>query len=99
MPPDLLAPLAQFGAAGLIAFMWLSERRASTERDRQLSQAHERLVAERERIEILVNLVTESTRALTAIESSQRELARVVDRLAAVLAPPRPDHVAPRAAG
>ncbi|HZW10927.1 MAG TPA: hypothetical protein VFF69_13580 [Phycisphaerales bacterium] len=90
MPPDLLAPLAQFGAAGLIAWLWLTERRTAAERDRQLSQAHERLMAERERMETLIGLVTESTRAMTALEASQRELARVVDRLAAVLTPQAP---------
>jgi hypothetical protein len=99
MPPDLLASLAQFGAAGLIAWLWLSERRTAAERDRQLSQAHERLISERERIETLVNLVAESTRALTSLELSQRELARVVDRLGAVLSAPADRPHPARAAG
>lgn len=101
MPPDLLAPLAQFGAAGLIAWMWLAERRAAAERDRQLAQAHDRLMADRERIDVLVALVGESTRALTALEASQRDLARVVERLADLLPDARraPPPVAPRAAG
>jgi hypothetical protein len=42
-------------------------------------------MAERERAETLVGLVSGSTRALTALEASQRELARVVERLVVVL--------------
>lgn len=85
MPTDLLAPLAQFGAAGLIAWMWLAERRAAAGRDRQLAEAHERIVGQREHLETLVALVTQHTRAMAALEASQRELAQVVERLGALL--------------
>ena len=45
--PTLLPNLTSFGAAGLIALMWLSERRASQKRDTQLSDAHDRILADR----------------------------------------------------
>jgi hypothetical protein len=78
---DLAAALAQAGAAGLIAWMWLSERRAAVTRERQLSDLHERLMQERVSLSALVNVVRDNTRALTALEVGQRTLAAVMDRL------------------
>jgi nitrate reductase gamma subunit len=87
MEAEIAGALAQFGVAGLVGWMWLTERRAAAGRERQLTEAHDRLMAERERAETLVGLVAASTRAMTALEASQRELARVVERLAGVLGP------------
>jgi len=86
MEAELAAAFAQFGVAGLIGWMWLSERRAAAARERQLAEAHERIMAERDRNEALVRLVADSTRAVTALESSQRELSRVVERFGGLLA-------------
>ncbi len=72
MDPTLLSSLTPFGAAGLIAFLWLTERKASGERERQLSEAHDRLVRHRSELSLLVNVVRENTRALTALEASLR---------------------------
>lgn len=85
MEAEIAGALAQFGVAGLVGWMWLAERRAAAGRERQLTEAHDRLMAERERAETLVGLVSGSTRALTALEASQRDLARVVERLVALL--------------
>ncbi len=85
MEAEIAGALAQFGVAGLVGWMWFAERRAAAGRERQLAEAHDRLMAERERAETLVGLVSTSTRAMTALEASQRELARVVERLVAVL--------------
>lgn len=85
MEGEIAGALAQFGVAGLVGWMWLAERRAAAGRERQLAEAHDRLMAERERAETLVGLVSGSTRAMTALEASQRELARVVERLVALL--------------
>lgn len=85
MEAEIAGALAQFGVAGLVGWMWLAERRAAAGRERQLAEAHDRLMAQRERAETLVGLVSASTRAMTALEASQRELARVVERLVAVL--------------
>lgn len=82
MPPDLTAALAQCGAAGLIGWMWLAERRAAAARDRQLSQLHDRLIQERLSLSTLVSVVRDNTRALSALESGQRAIASAMDRLA-----------------
>ncbi len=55
--------LAQFGAAGLMGFLWVWERLHSRLREQQLSQAHDRLTAQRESLDALCELVRESTRA------------------------------------
>jgi nitrate reductase gamma subunit len=85
MEAEIAGALAQFGVAGLVGWMWLAERRSAAGRERQLAEAHDRLMAERERAETLVGIISTSTRAMTAVEVSQRELARVVERLVTVL--------------
>jgi hypothetical protein len=74
MGDDILLSLGQFGAAGLIGALWLLERRHGAARDRQLDEAHRR-VMERERdAAALMSVVQENTRAIAALESSQRLL-------------------------
>ena len=82
MPPDLAATIAQFGAAGLIAWMWLVERRAATERERQITEAHERIVRDREDRAVLVDAVRDAARAMAALEAGQRALTRLLERVA-----------------
>lgn len=79
--PQLAAAFAQFGVAGLIGWMWLTERRAATARDRQLAELHERLLQERPQIHTLVRIIADNTRALTALEVGQRHLSTVLERL------------------
>lgn len=81
MNPSTLSALAQFGVAGLIAWMWLTERRASAHRDRQIDEAHSRLMHERRELTVLVDLVSANTRAMVALEAQQRDLLRLLDRL------------------
>jgi len=81
MELDLLASLAQFGAAGLIGFMWLTERRHAQARDQQLTEAHDRLLEQRLQLEQLVRVVGDNTRALTRVEEAQRA---VVEAMASV---------------
>lgn len=68
MPDPDLAALAQLGAAGLIGWMWLAERRAAATRERQLGDAHERLMQERPQLSALLEVVRDNTRALSALE-------------------------------
>ncbi|NUQ69176.1 MAG: hypothetical protein HUU18_12995, partial [Phycisphaerales bacterium] len=76
MPTDLLAALTQFGTAGLIGWMWLSERRAGTQRERQLDEAHERLMSERKMFEQVIGAAAENARVLAQLEASVRSLGR-----------------------
>lgn len=74
--------LTNFGAAGLIAAVWLVERRAAGARERALEQAHERLLGERRDTAILIRLVRDSTRALAAVERTQRAVLDVLGSMA-----------------
>lgn len=82
MPPiDLAASLAQLGAAGLIGWMWLAERRAAAARENQLRELHERLIQERPQLAVLLAVVRDNTKALTALEVGQRAIAGLLHRL------------------
>jgi hypothetical protein len=72
--PEVAGSLVQFGTAGLIGWMWLSERRGAMERERQLRESHERIVQERTTTEALLACVRENTRVLAQIEAGQRSL-------------------------
>ncbi len=78
MPTDLIPALAQLGAAGLIGWMWLTERRAAAEREQQLREAHAAILDERPRLEVLLRALDANTRAITALEVGQRQLAEAV---------------------
>ncbi len=82
MEPDLIALATQFGMAGLIAWMWLSERRGAGEREARLGEAHERLMDQRVQLDALLGALGDNTRAITALEASQRSIARLVEDLA-----------------
>jgi hypothetical protein len=76
MDPTLLT---NFGAAGLIACCWLLERRAALTRDKQLAEAHTKLITERLGFDTLISLTQNCTRALTTLESTQRRLISLMD--------------------
>ena len=78
MPGDLATMLAQFGMAGLIAWMWLTERRAGLARERQIEEAHRRLSQERESMAVVIAVVEANTRAMVGLELAQRELITVL---------------------
>jgi hypothetical protein len=80
MEPAIASALAQFGAAGLIGWMWLAERRAAAIREKQLADLHERLQEERPQISTLIAVVKDNTRALTALEVGQRTLTTLLER-------------------
>ena len=74
MQTEVLTEITQLGTAGLVAWMWLTERRAGAARERQLSEAHERLLEQRTQVDALMTLVADNTRAVTAVETGQRSL-------------------------
>lgn len=81
MDPETLAQFTQFGIAGMIACMWLAERRAASGRERQLAEAHERLLEQRTQLSALMTLVADNTRAVASLEAGQRALAALLERL------------------
>ena len=83
MEAEIASAIAQFGAAGLIGWMWLMERRSAAERERQVAEAHRRVVDESRQVDVLVGVVEQNTRALASLERGQSELVRVLHRSAA----------------
>jgi len=91
LEPESLSHMTQFGLAGLIALMWLTERRTAAAREKQLGDAHERILEQRIQLDALVNLVGENTRAVSALEVGQRAMSSLLQRLAeSALRPPGP---------
>ena len=64
---EMITELTQFGSAGIMGARWLWERRASTTRERQLDEAHQRIVSDTQVIQQLVELVRQNTQALTRL--------------------------------
>lgn len=91
--PAIASAVAQFGAAGLIAWMWLLERRAAATRDQQLAETHRRLQDDRLALDTLISALDRNTRALTTLESGQQRLAAAIERLTP--APADNTHAAP----
>lgn len=87
---ELTATLAQLGAAGLIGWLWLAERRAAAARETQLRELHDRILQERPQIAALLAVVRDNTRALTALEAGQRAIAGVVERVGGKMATATP---------
>ena len=87
MEAEVAGVVTQFGVAGLIGWMWITERRAGAAREKQIGELHDRIMRERTELEVLVTALKENTRALTALETGQRGL---VSLLARVL-PGRPE--------
>ncbi|MBI1190678.1 MAG: hypothetical protein GC200_08385 [Tepidisphaera sp.] len=76
---DVATSLAQLGVAGLVGWMWLTERRASAARERQLDEAHEKLMQERQVVDALLAALRENTRVLGSIEAGQRTLLTLLE--------------------
>lgn len=81
--PDasVLNDLASLGAAGVMGAMWLWERRASRQRDQQLTDAHERIARDEQRLGQLVTVVEHNTAALTRFADTQQSLAEALSDL------------------
>lgn len=79
-PSTLAATLTQFGVAGLIGWMWLSERRAAAERERHLAEAHERIAQERVAMNAVLEALRDNTRVLGGVEATLRGLERRLAR-------------------
>jgi hypothetical protein len=68
----LIPELASFGAAGLMGMMWLWERKQSFRYERQIREAHSRILRDEQRLAKLTQVVEQNTAALTRMTESQR---------------------------
>lgn len=81
MSQEVLEPLSQFGIGGLMGALWVWERWLSRRREQELSQAHERIIQEREAFGELVQLIRQNSHALERFDQTQQQLKTVLENL------------------
>jgi uncharacterized protein YigA (DUF484 family) len=77
----IMSDLANFGAAGLMGAMWLWERRLSRQREQQLTEAHQRITRDEERLKLLMEVVDQNTSAMARFAETQRQVAEALKDL------------------
>ncbi len=80
MPEEMIPSLAQFGVAGLMGALWVWERFYSRRRERQLTEIHERMMLEREHLQVLIQLVQKNTAAIERFDRTQTQLVNLLER-------------------
>lgn len=75
-----LDSIPSLGAAGLIGAMWLWERRMSSQREKQLDDAHARILADKVQMDALIELVQQSTETLSKLAMQQDALMRRLEK-------------------
>jgi hypothetical protein len=78
---ELIEPLTQFGAAGLMGGLWIYERLLSRKREAQLNAAHQQVIRQQRELSELVELIRRNTRALKAFEKTQTQLQSTLERI------------------
>lgn len=81
MDGEITTILSQFGAAGLMGLLWITERRHAALRDRQLTEAHRVLVARDSEAAALLGIVRDNTRAIVTLEQTQRRLIHAIGEI------------------
>jgi len=80
-PLSIVYDLTSFGAAGLMGAMWLWERKLSRKRERQISETHERILRDEQRLDNLVQVVEQNTGAVARFAETQRQVAEALKDL------------------
>ena len=75
---SVISDLASFGAAGLMGALWLWERKLTRMREQQLTEAHERILRDEQRLSKLVQVVEQNTAAIAHFTETQRQVAEAV---------------------
>ncbi len=78
---SLISDLTSFGAAGLMGAMWLWERRLNRLREYQLSQSHERIMRDEQRLSRLIRVIEQNTTAVASFTETQRQVCQTLKQL------------------
>ncbi len=81
LPIEFINMLTQFGTAGLMGMLWVCERLLSRRRERQLSEAHHRLIEQQEQLTVLVKLVRRNTQAIERFNQTQTRLIQILEQV------------------
>jgi hypothetical protein len=79
--PTFLPELTSFGAAGLLAAMWLIERRLNRRRESQLNEAHDRICRDEERLSVLTDVVGRNNAAIVKFLQHQQHQTEILKHL------------------
>lgn len=74
MSVPALTDLTSLGAAGIMGAMWLWERRNSRQRDEQLTDSHNRILRDEQRLASLIQVVETNTQAFTRFNQTQEQV-------------------------
>ncbi len=74
----VISDLASFGAAGLMGAMWLWERRLSRVREAQLSDAHQRIIRDEQRLGKLTDVVQRNSETIARFTETQRQVVEAI---------------------
>lgn len=75
-----IEPLTQFGMAGLMGALWTWERLLSRRRETQLTEAHQKLIEQRQALRVLTRMVRANTTALERFTQTQQQMLRLLER-------------------
>ena len=78
---SVISDLASFGAAGLMGAMWLWERKLTRLREQQLTEAHDRILRDEQRLGKLTQVVEQNTAAIAHFTETQRQVVEAVKDL------------------
>lgn len=78
---EIVQAAVQFGVAGLMGMLWIWERSHSRQRERQLSEAHFRLMRQRQCLTVLMRLTRRNTRAMVNLERTQTQMCQLLEEM------------------
>ncbi|XAL97952.1 hypothetical protein OT109_10105 [Phycisphaeraceae bacterium D3-23] len=81
MPVESFESLTQFGVAGLMGVLWTWERWFSRRRERELSEAHVRLMRQHDELETLIDLVRKNTEAIERFAGAQQRVGELLESM------------------
>jgi len=91
--PDTLVNISQLGVAGLMGALWWWERKYSRQREDELTEAHQRIMEQKEHMDTLVNALEQNTKAITEFTAVHQQLVTLL-QLRERLDTPQPVRVA-----
>lgn len=80
-PMTLIEMLLQLGTAGLMGVLWVWERSHSRQRERELTESHQRLMHTSMEQDALRQLVDRNTTALVDFRQTQQNLNHILEGL------------------
>jgi hypothetical protein len=88
---SIVSDLTGFGAAGLMGAMWLLERKLSRRREQQITDAHERILRDEQKLVCLTDVVGRNTAAIVRFIENQEHQYEILKHLIKNLEYSRPD--------